>query len=92
MSTADHARASVDTGTSTVTADRLRSFIERIEYVEEELDGIKEGRKEIYSELKGEGYDAKVVRKIVRIRKMDRATRQEEEALLDTYLSALGID
>ena len=71
-------------------AERLKGFIERVERVEEDLDGLKEDRKEIYSEAKGEGYDTKVVRKIVRLRKMDRARRQEEQAILDLYLSAIG--
>jgi uncharacterized protein (UPF0335 family) len=74
------------------SVDRLRGFVERIERVEEEMDNSKADRKEIYLELKGEGYDAKAIRKVVRLRKQDRATRQEEEALLDTYKSALGID
>lgn len=75
-----------------VAAERLRGFIERIERVEEELDAAKGDRKEIYDELKGEGFDGKAVRKVIRIRKMDRAKRQEEEAILDLYLSTLGID
>jgi len=78
--------------TTNVTADRLRTFIERIESVEVELDGSKEDRKEIYNELKGEGYDSKAVRKVIAIRKQDRAKRQEEEAVLDLYLTTLGID
>jgi uncharacterized protein (UPF0335 family) len=75
-----------------VAADRLRSFIERIERVESERDELTEDRKEIYNELKGDGFDSKAIRKVIRIRKQDRAKRMEEEAVLDTYLSALGID
>ena len=74
------------------SAEELRKIIERIEHVEEELEGPKEDRKEIYTEAKGNGFDTKAIRKIVKIRKMDRSKRQEEEAILDTYLSALGID
>jgi len=77
-------------GATTVAADRLRSFIERVERLEEEKTNILGDVKEVYAEAKGEGYDAKILRQVVRIRKMDRADRQEQEALLDLYLSALG--
>jgi uncharacterized protein (UPF0335 family) len=77
-------------GSSTVAADRLRSFIERVERLEEEKAAILNDVKEIYAEAKGEGYDVKVLRQVVRIRKMDRADRQEQEALLELYLSAIG--
>ena len=77
-------------GVTTVAADRLRSFIERVERLEEEKATIMNDIKEVYAEAKGEGYDAKTLRQVVRIRKMDRADRQEQEALLDLYLSALG--
>lgn len=69
---------------------RLRSIIERVENLEEEKAGIMEGIKEVFAEAKGEGYDVKVLKKVIRIRKQDRAARQEEEAILDLYLSALG--
>ena len=78
----------VDTGG--VAAERLRSFIERVERLEEEKAAIANDVKEVYAEAKGEGYDVKILRQIVRIRKMDRAERQEQEALLDLYLTALG--
>ncbi|MHA7872247.1 MAG: DUF2312 domain-containing protein [Hyphococcus sp.] len=81
--------ASVE-GATTVAADRLRSFIERVERLEEEKAAIMNDVKEIYAEAKGEGYDVKTLRQVVRIRKMDRAERQEQEALLDLYLAALG--
>ena len=77
-------------GVTTVAADRLRSFIERVERLEVEKATIMNDIKEVYAEAKGEGYDAKTLRQVVRIRKMDRADRQEQEALLDLYLSALG--
>ncbi|MFQ5564663.1 MAG: DUF2312 domain-containing protein [Parvularculaceae bacterium] len=82
--------ANVTASTSTVAADRLRSFIERIERLEEEKAAIMADQKEVYAEAKGEGYDAKILRQVIRIRKMDRAERQEQEALLDLYLSAIG--
>ena len=78
------------TGASTVAGDRLRSFIERIENLEEEKQAIMGDMKEVYAEAKGEGYDTKIMRQIIRLRKMDRADRQEQEALLDLYLSAIG--
>ena len=81
--------ASVE-GAITIAADRLRSFIERVERLEEEKAAIMNDVKEIYAEAKGEGYDVKILRQVVRIRKMDRADRQEQEALLDLYLAAIG--
>jgi uncharacterized protein (UPF0335 family) len=77
-------------GATTVAGERLRSFIERVERLEEEKAAIQGDLKEVFAEAKGEGYDTKTMRKIVRLRKMDRAKRQEEEALLDLYLSAIG--
>lgn len=77
-------------GATTVAGDRLRSFIERVERLEEEKAAIMSDVKEVYAEAKGEGYDVKIMRQVVRLRKMDRADRQEQEALLDLYLSALG--
>ncbi len=81
--------AAID-GTTTVAAERLRSFIERVERLEEEKAAIMNDTKEVFAEAKGEGYDVKTLRQVIRIRKMDRAERQEQEALLDLYLSALG--
>lgn len=78
------------TNVNNVAADRLKSFIERIERLNEELDGIKADVKEVYSEAKGEGYDAKIIKMIVAIRKRDKKEIQEEQAVLDVYLSALG--
>lgn len=73
-----------------VAAERLRSFIERVERLEEEKKGLSGDIKDVYAEAKGEGYETKVLRQIVRLRKMDKADRQEQEALLELYLSALG--
>ena len=73
------------------TDDRLRLLIERVERLEEEKATIMGDMKEVYAEAKGEGYDTKVLRQVVRLRKMDRAERQEREALLELYLSALGL-
>ncbi|MCI3131863.1 DUF2312 domain-containing protein [Phenylobacterium aquaticum] len=74
-----------------VTAQtQLKSIIERIERLELEKSEIAEQIKEVFAEAKGNGFDVKVLRKVVRLRKQDRAKRQEEEAILDLYLSALG--
>ena len=74
-----------------VAGERLRSFIERIEHLEEEKTALTEDIKEVYSEAKGTGFDVKIMRQIVRLRKLDTADRQEQEALLETYLAALGM-
>ena len=73
-----------------VSGERLRSFIQRIEKLEEDKAAVGEDLKEVYAEAKGEGFDTKILRKVVRLRKQDTATRQEEEALIDLYLSAIG--
>ncbi|WP_312814391.1 DUF2312 domain-containing protein [Brevundimonas sp.] len=69
---------------------RLRTIIERIERLEEDKKAVMEDMKEVFAEAKGEGYDVKTLRKVIRLRKQDKATRKEEEAILDLYLSALG--
>lgn len=81
--------ASVDVLNSTA-GRQLRSVIERIERLEEDKAAVMGDLKEVYSEAKGNGFDVKILRKIVRIRKQDSARRQEEEALTDLYLSAIG--
>ena len=74
-----------------VTAQtQLKSIVERVERLEQEKAEVAEQIKEVFAEAKGNGFDVKVLRKIVRIRKQDRAKRMEEEAILDLYLSALG--
>lgn len=73
-----------------VNAEHLRAFIERIERLEEEKRAIADDIKEVYSEAKGTGYDAKVMRKIVSLRRMDRQKRIEEEEILSLYMEALG--
>ncbi len=77
--------------TGGVAGERLRSFIERVERLEEERAGIGADIREVYGEAKSAGFDAKIMRQIVRLRRMDTAERQEEEALLDTYQRALGM-
>lgn len=69
---------------------RLKSFVERIERLEEDKAAISEDMKEVFAEAKGEGFDTKVLRKVIRWRKQDKTKRQEEEAVLELYLSAIG--
>ncbi len=73
------------------TDDRLRLLIERVERLEEEKKGIADDIKDVYAEAKAVGYDAKIMRQIVRLRKMETHDRQEMEAILDTYKAALGL-
>ncbi len=70
---------------------RLRTIIERIERLEEDKAVIMADMKEVYAEAKGEGFDVKILRKVVSIRKKDKVKRDEEEALLDLYMSAIGM-
>lgn len=74
-----------------VAGDRLRSFIERIERLEEEKAHLAEDIKEVYAEAKGVGFDAKTMRKVVSLRKMDSEKRRESEELLDLYKTAIGL-
>ena len=73
-----------------VAAERLRSFVQRIERLEEDRAGLGQDLKEVYAEAKGEGFDAKVLRKLISLRKRDPQQRREEEELLELYLSAIG--
>jgi uncharacterized protein (UPF0335 family) len=74
-----------------IAADRLRSLIERIERLEEEKAALAGDIREVYAEAKGSGFDTKIMRQIVRLRKMDKADLQEQETLLDLYKRALGL-
>ena len=76
--------------TAMIAGGQIRSFVERIEQIESEIQDLNDGKKEVFAEAKGEGYDVKILRKVIRIRKQDKAKRQEEDAILDLYLSALG--
>jgi|TARA_B110000196_G_C21004923_1_gene594842 uncharacterized protein (UPF0335 family) len=75
-----------------IAADRLRQFIERIERLEEEKAALASDVREVYSEAKAVGFDPKVMRQVVRLRKMNTADQQEMEALIDTYKHALGME
>jgi uncharacterized protein (UPF0335 family) len=72
-------------------AGQLKSLVERIERLEEEKAALAADIREIYAEAKGHGFDTKIMRQVVRIRRLDKADRQEQEAVLDLYLSALGM-
>lgn len=75
----------------TVAADQLRLFIERIERLEEEKKGIGDDIRDVYAESKANGYDTKIMRQIVKLRRMETHVRQEADALLETYRAALGL-
>ena len=88
--TIDRNKADELGGTDHVDSGHLRAFIERVERLEEEKRAIADDITEVYAEAKGNGFDPKVMRKVVSLRRMDRDKRIEEETILDLYLSALG--
>ncbi len=80
-----------DNNPDDVAGDRLLQFIERIERLESEKKGIADDIKDVYSEAKGNGFDVKIMRKVVQLRKQDRDERREQEAILEVYLQSLGM-
>jgi len=74
-----------------VAGERLKSFIERVERLEEEKKALADDIRDVYSEAKANGFEVKVMRQIVKIRKMDKDDLDEQEALLETYMRALGM-
>ncbi|HWJ71912.1 MAG TPA: DUF2312 domain-containing protein [Kaistia sp.] len=74
-----------------VAAAQLRSIVERIERLEEEKSAIADDIKDVYGEAKGNGYDTKVLRQVIRLRKQDASVREEQDAILDLYKTALGM-
>lgn len=74
------------------TAQQLKAFVERVERLEEEKKGISDDIKDVYAEAKGNGFDIKVLRKIVSIRKQDANERKEQDEILSLYLQALGME
>jgi uncharacterized protein (UPF0335 family) len=78
-------------GVHHVAKDQLKAFVERIERLEEEKKAIADDIRDVYAEAKGNGYDVKVMRTVVRLRKQDKHERAEHEAILETYLHALGM-
>ncbi len=91
MSNTAFPESPADAATSDSSAARLKSFVERIERLEEEKAGIAADIKEVYAEAKGTGFDVKIVRQIIRLRKMETEDRREQEELLDLYKRALGM-
>ena len=85
-------QASANNDVGGIAATQLRSFVDRIERLEEEKKGIADDIKDLYSEAKGQGFDVKVLRKIISLRKKSKEDRQEEEELLELYKSALGME
>jgi uncharacterized protein (UPF0335 family) len=77
--------------TETVAGEQLRLFIERIERLEEEKHGIADDIRDVYAEAKANGYDTKIMRQVIRLRRMETYARQEADALLETYRKALGL-
>ena len=72
-----------------IPGNRIRSFIERIEQLETEIQGLNEGKKEVFAEAKGEGFDVKILREIIKLRKQDQEERDENETLLAVYMKAM---
>jgi len=72
-----------------IAGDQLRAIVERIETVEEEIKELTEAKKEIYQEAKGNGFDVKILREVIRVRKQDQKERDEQETLLEVYLQAI---
>ena len=86
---ASFAQSNPDVLTSTAQG-RLKSFVERIERLEEDKAAVANDMKEVFAEAKGEGFDVKILRKVIRLRKQDKVKREEEAALIDLYLGAIG--
>jgi uncharacterized protein (UPF0335 family) len=72
-----------------IPGNRIRSFVERIEQLETEIHELNEGKKEVFAEAKGEGFDVKVLKEIIKLRKQDQDERDEHETLLDVYMRAM---
>jgi uncharacterized protein (UPF0335 family) len=81
-----------ETDVGGIAAGKLKSFVERIEKLEEEKRGVAEDIKQVYSESKSEGFDNRIIRKIVALRRKDRQERAEEEELIELYKAALGME
>jgi uncharacterized protein (UPF0335 family) len=75
--------------TDAIPGSRIRSFVERIEQLETEIQELNEGKKEVFAEAKGEGFDVKILKEIIKIRKQDKEERNEHETLLDVYMRAM---
>jgi uncharacterized protein (UPF0335 family) len=73
-----------------IPGNRIRSFVERIEQIENEIKDLNEAKKEVFSEAKGEGFDVKILKEIIKLRKQDQDERDEHESLLDVYMRAMN--
>ena len=76
-------------GARLTSRKEIRSFVERVEQLEEEIAGLNEGKKEVFAEAKGEGFDVKILKEIIKLRKLDQEERDEHETLLDVYMRAM---
>ncbi len=76
-------------GPDGIASDRLRSFVERIERIEEDLKAMNDDKKDVFAEAKGEGFDVKILKEVIRLRKQDQDERDERDALVDIYLRAV---
>lgn len=86
------AKSSAPSSVGGVSGDRLRQYLERIERLEEEKAGLAEDIRDVYAEAKSAGFETKIMRQIVKLRKMDHQKRQEQEELLELYKSAIGLE
>ncbi|HZC84601.1 MAG TPA: DUF2312 domain-containing protein [Rubrobacter sp.] len=77
-------------GPGGIAGHRLRAFVERIERLDEEIKGLNEDKKDVFAEAKGEGFDVKILKEVIRLRKQDKEERDEHESLLDLYMHAIG--
>jgi uncharacterized protein (UPF0335 family) len=75
-----------------IAGDRIRSFVERIEHLDIELQELNEQKKQVFAEAKGEGFDVKILKEIIKLRKLDQDARDEHETLLDVYMRAMEAD
>ena len=82
----------VDAGYGGISAEQLQNYIQRIEKLEEEKAALQSDIKEVYNEAKANGFDTKVMRQVIRLRKKDHEDRQQEESMLDLYKNALGME
>lgn len=90
MTEPGHNSGDVDNGA--VDGRHLKAFVERIERMEEEIKALNDDKRDIYAEAKATGFDVKILKKVVALRRLDRDKRREEEEILDLYLSALGME
>lgn len=88
----DPPKSGHNSGPAGFAADELKTFVERIERLEEEKSTIQDDIKDVYAEAKGTGFDVKILREVIRIRRQDKAEREEREAVLDMYMQALGMN